>query len=1134
MEAMSEVGRWLKYHGLGQYAAAFENNYIDFDVLPDLTEQDLAELGVPMGHRKKLLRAIASLSHDALAAGTRVDKPLPPAPFTAPVAERRQLTVMFCDMVDSTALSQQLDPEDLRETISAYRDVCAQEIDRFDGYIVRYVGDGILVYFGYPQAHEDEAERAVRTALQIVEVVAALGEEAGAKQIGGLAVRVGIATGLVVAGDIVGESTTEHDAAVGETPNLAARLQSIAEPNSVVIAVSTKALLSGLFECEDLGRHELKGIAAPVQAWRVVRARVTESRFEASGGARLTPMVGREEEIQLFARRWERAKEGKGQVILVSGEPGIGKSRTLQTLRERAKAGPHIYLGFQCSAYYTNTAFYPFIEQFERTERLDRESSSEGRLQKLEAVLARTTDAVEKVAPLFAAVLSIPVGDRYPPLDLTPQRQKIETVAALVDHFIGLSRKQPVLIVFEDAQWMDPTSHEVLDMLVDRTKNWPILLAISYRPEFRPDWEAHSYITILSLNRLSRGQRVDMVEGVTSGKTLPDEVLEQIVEKTDGVPLFLEELTKAVLESRLLEERGGRYVLTAPLHNLAIPATLTDSLMARLDRLSPFKEVAQIGATIGRQFSYELLLAIAEKDETDLREALGQLEAAGLIVRRGHPPGASYKFKHALLQDASYGSLLKSKRRLIHARIVTSLEKRFPDLVKNKPELLAHHCAEAKLAEPAVDYFLKAGRRAAQSLANQEAIVHLHSGLEVLSEYPEIPDHDCKELDLRISLGSPLIAAKGYTAAEVKENYARARDLGNQLGDMSKVFAATRGLWVHYFIRAELDKAHEFARQLMVSAKSERENGKRHTGYLIEARRALGMTLLYLSSFDASRENLERGVALYDPEQHGSLTDLHGIDPGIVCLSYLGYVLWFLGYPDQAREKVGQALRMARKAGHPFTLAFALAFAAYLHQHIGNAQKTRFFAEKTIAISSEQGFWHWKNQGTILHGWALTEQGEIEDGLKQIQAGLDAYRAMDSGLACPWFQGLLAKAYAKSKRVDVALREVDDALLTIKRTGEEFYLAELYRLQGEMLLEGPNDLAKAEACFKKSLELARKQNARSFELRAGVSLGRLLKESGRASQARELLAAIYDSFSEGFDVVDIKEARILLDELKQN
>lgn len=1130
---MSEVGRWLENLKLGKYTSAFEDNDVDLETLPDLTEHDLAGLGVSMGHRKKLLRAIAALTDYAAGTVTQANDRLPSAPTTGPVAERRQLTVMFCDLVGFTALSQQLDPEDLRETISAYREVCAREISRFDGFIAAYVGDGIVVYFGYPQTHEDEAERAVRSALNIVEAVVELRENSRAVHAEDLAVRIGIATGLVVVGDVVGEGTTEHDSALGETPNLAARLQTIAEPNSVVISASTKDILGELLEYEYLGKHKLKGISEPVRAWRAIRPHAAKSRFEASGGARLTPMVGREEETQLLARRWEQAEEGEGQVLLLSGEPGIGKSRMLRTLRERAKSGPHIHLDFQCSAYYSSSAFYPFIEQFERAAELDRQSTPERRLQKLEAILTPTTQVMEEVAPLFAALLSIPTGDRYPPLEISPQRQKDDTVAALVDRFIELSKKKPVLILFEDAQWIDPTSNEVLELLVDQIQYWPILLVVTYRPDFRPVWQAHLNITTLALNKLSRGQRVDMVKGVTRGKTLPDEVLEQIVEKTDGVPLFVEELTKAVLESHLLVERNGGFVLTAPLHNLAIPATLTDSLMARLDRLSSFKEVAQIGATIGRQFSYELLLSIAGMEEESINEALAHLETAGLIVRRGHPPDSSYKFKHALVQDVSYSSLLKSKRYSIHARIVSLLEHRFPDLVRNEPELLAHHCTEAKLGERAVDYWLAAGRRAMKGRANQEAITHVRRGLELLSEHPDIPDHDRKELDLRILLGIPLIAAKGYAAADVEKHYSRARDLGEQLGDMPKAFAATRGLWVHYFIRAELDKARKLADQLLASATNEWQNGKCQTGYLIEARRALGMNMLYLGNFEASRENLKRGLALYDPEQHQSLAELHGIDPGIVCLSYLGYVSWFLGYPNQAHLKVGQALRMARKEGHPFTLAFALAFAAYLQQHLRNARKTKFLAQKTIEISSEHGFRHWRIQGTMLLGWALAELGQSEDGLMRIRDGFDAYLAMDSRLASPWFQALLAQTYARAGQPDAALHELDNALATARRTSEEFYQAELYRLRGEMLLEQTDDPIKAEAYYEDSLKVARKQNARSFELRTVVSLGRFLKANGRGDKAHELLAAIYESFGEGFDTVDLREARALLDELKQ-
>jgi class 3 adenylate cyclase/predicted ATPase len=1131
--AISRTRHWLDDIGLGQYADIFEQNRVDLDVLPDLTEADLAELGVPLGDRKRLLRALASGN----AAGVGNSAAIRRTSFgqsRAAVAERRQITFMFCDMVGSTALSAQFDPEDLRDMIASFRETCARAVEHYDGFVARYHGDGILVYFGYPNAHEDDAERAVRTGLEIVGTISTQSGPLGHAP----AVRIGIATGVVVVGDVISGSTEEHNSAVGETPNLAARLQELAQPNTVVIASSTQALLGAKFEYKDLGSHSLKGLGVPVHVWRVVRPGRVESRFAATAEARLTPLVNREEEIALFLRRWQQAKECDGQVVLLSGEPGIGKSRIIQEFRERIASEPHERVSFQCSPFYTSTAFHPFIEQLRSTTGLDREGSQEVSLKALEASLA-VSDTVDLVTPLFASLLSIGTGDRYKSLDLSPQRQKDDTIAALVNYFVGLARTQPVVMTFEDAHWIDPTSLEVLDLLVDRIQDTAVLIVITCRAEFQHSWNARSHMTMLMLNRLSRQLRLAMVEGVAHAKRLPEEVIEEIIVKTDGVPLFVEELTKTVLESSLLSEKDGQYVFSGPLRQLAIPATLTDSLMARLDRMGSFKEVAQIGATIGREFSYELLRAVAETPADTLNVALNHLEHAGLIIRRGHPPEADYAFNHALVQDAAYSSLLHSDRKRLHARIAAVLAEMYPEKTEREPELLAHHFTEADQSESAVDFWLKAGKRAAKTRANLEAIARLRRGLEVVAGNPGIPDRDGKELALRIGLGVPLIAAKGYAVQEVEANYVRALELGRQLDDKQSIFEATRGLWVCYFIRADLGKAHDLGTQLLKLAECRHPNEmadqvSQRTGHLIEAHRALGMTMFWGGRFVASREHLERGIGLYDPNHHGALSEAHGIDPGIVCLTYLGYLLWFLGFPDQARECSEKALSNAEKMRHPFTLAFALAFRAYLCQHLRDVEGTRDYANRTLAISSEHGFLFWKQQATMLRGWALAELGHVDDGLNQIRAGLDAYEAMESGLAAPWFRSLLAHAYVKAGRLDAALRTLDDALTSAERTGEGPHLAEIYRLQGEITLahRGREAAVETEAYYTRSLEVCRKQEAVSWELRTAVSLARLWRDVGKRQDAVDLLAPVFGRFKQGFDTLDVKEAIQIMRELE--
>lgn len=1135
-DTVTSTQRWLEDIGLARYATVFAENRIDLDVLRDLTEGDLAELGVALGDRKRLLRAAASLeappaSGSPAGRGKTVTRPA--------AAERRHLTVMFCDMVGSTALSEQFDPEDLRDTIAAYRETCARVVDHYEGFVANYIGDGIVVFFGYPKAHEDDAERAVRAGLEIV--------GSFARELTGpaealrkpLEVRIGIATGLVVVGDVIGAGTEERHSAVGETPNLAARLQALAPPNGVIIAGSTRSLLGTKFELKDLGSHALKGVSAPVQAWCVVRPRHLESRFASTADAKLTPLVNREEEIALLLRRWQQAKEGEGQVVLLAGEPGIGKSRIIQEFRERIANDPHGSMSFQCSPYYTSTAFYPFVEHLKSVLGIDRDAPGVVTFEELKTTLAAMNDSVEPEAGLLAALLLDASSHAYKPLNLPPQRQKEETLAALANLFVGLARAQSAVMIVEDAHWIDPSSREVLDLLVDRIQNFRILLLLTCRPEFQPSWNAQSHITTLTLNRLSRQLRAAMVEHVAGAMPIPEEVIKEITLKTDGVPLFVEELTKAVLESNILSEKDGRYVLSGPLRPLAIPATLNDSLMARLDRMASYKEVAQIGATIGREFSYGLLREVAESPISHLNLSLRKLEEADLIIRRGHPLQATYVFKHALVQDAAYSTLLHRDRRKLHAKIAAVLVENYPEKAEREPELLAHHFTEAGQSEPAVRFWLKAGKRAAKTRANLEAIAHLRRGLEVLEGSPNLPDRDSTELELRIALGVLLIAARGYAVREVEDNYMRALELSQKLDDNQIIFQATRGLWVCYFIRADLHKAYELSLTLLKLAEladhGEPSDGRRQgTGHLIEAHRAVGMTLFWRARFAESRDYLERGIGLYDMKLHGVLSEIHGIDPGIVSLTYLGYVMWFLGNSDQAREYTNQALCNAEKMRHPFTLAFASIFRAYVCQHLRNVEGTREYANRAMAISVEHGFLFWKYQATMLGGWARAELGQAKEGLNQIRAGLDAYEETESKLASPWFRILLADAYVRAGRQDAALLALDEAFVMIERTGERSFLAEIYRLQGQIGLidRGAKAELAAEHCFQRSLEISRKQGALAWELRTSVSLARLWRDAGRRRDAAELLAPICGRFKQGFDTLDVKEALELLGELQ--
>jgi class 3 adenylate cyclase/predicted ATPase len=1133
----SAVKDWLENIGLGQYGDLFVRHRIDLDVVPDLTESDLVELGLPLGDRKRLLRARMSLA-DAGSAKNLIGNAGRLTGATGG-AERRQLTVMFCDLVGSTSLSEQFDPEDVRDIIAAYRETCVGVLARYEGFVARYIGDGILVYFGYPNAHEDDAERAVRAGLEIVRAISAQSRETDRIFTGVLAVRIGIATGPVVVGDLVGKGTEEHDSVVGETPNLAARLQGLAPPNGVIIAASTKSLVDAKFDYKDLGINFVKGLSEGMQAWNVTGSSRVESRFAAAVGSKLTPLVNREEEIALLLMRWQAAKEGDGQVVILSGEPGIGKSRIVQEVRERITSESHERISFQCSPYNTGTAFYPFAEQLKLAMGLEREESTARSLTKLEAAIAASKGEKERVTRLFGALLSIDTHDRYRPLELSPQQQKDATVVALADHIIALGRDKPALIVFEDAHWIDPTSQEVLDLLIDKVQNTSILIVITCRPEFQPGWNAHSHITTLTLNRFSRQLRTLLVERVAGAKELPKDLIEEIIVKTDGVPLFVEELTKSVLESSFVSEKNGRYVISGAVRQLAIPATLTDSLMARLDRMGPFKKIAQMGATIGREFSYKTIRAVTDLPVDQLNAALIHLEDAGLLVRRRHAPESAYSFKHMMIQDAAYSSLLHSDRKKLHAKIAVVLAEMYPETIEREPELLAHHFTESDQGDAAVNFWLKAGKQAAKAGANLEAIGHLRRGLEVVQGNPQMQGRDEIELALRIALGTALIAGKGYAVQEVEENYTRALELGQQIDDKQTIFASMRGLWVCNFIRADLAKAHELSIMLLEFATRKHPNETpeevlRKTGYLIEAHRAIAQTMFYQGRFAESQDHLECGIRLYDAKLHGHLTEIHAIDPGIVLLSYQGYLQWFLGYPEKARQFVDQAIANAEEMRHPFSLAFAWEFGAYLCQHLRDVHGTMDYANRALVVSSEHGFLHWKNQATILRGWSLAELGQVDDGLNQIRAGLEAYEAMDSWLATSWFKSLLASVYSGAGRPDAALRALDDALAIAKRTQESFFLAELYRLQGEitLTLAGPAAAEDAEDYYTRSLEVARKQKSVSWELRTSVSLARLWRDLGKHQQAADLLSSIVSKFREGFGTTDLKEAVTLMTELR--
>ena len=1118
-----DVGAWLCGLGLGQYEQAFRENDIDAEVLMDLTAEDLIGLGVAsIGHRRKLLAAIANLRAGSISAAA----PAPAAPVSAkawlaPEAERRQLTVMFVDLVDSTALAARLDPEEMAEVLRTYQNAVSSAIARFEGHVAKYMGDGVLAYFGYPRAHENEAERAVRAGLDAVAAVRSLGSAHGEA----LAARVGIATGPVVVGELIGEGAAREETVVGDTPNLAARLQTLAEPGTVVISARTRELIGGLFELAELGLQILKGFPVPVRPWRVVGEGTAESRFEALHGAGLTPLVGRDNEIGLLLEHWERAKEGEGQVVLLTGEPGIGKSRLVRALRGRLESEPHTPLSHYCSPHHQTSPLYPVIGHLERAAGFVADDHSATRLDKLEALLALSSDDVSAVAPLLAALLSVETDARYPPLDMSPHRQKERTLEALVNQVLGLATRRPVLALYEDVHWADPTSLELLDLLVDRVQGAPVLVLITFRPEFEPHWMRHAHVTALTLSRLSRRQGAAMVARLSGGKALPPAVLDQIVAKTDGVPLFVEELTRTVLETNLLRDEGDHYALARPLPPMAIPTTLQESLLARLDRLAPAREVAQVAAAIGREFSHELLAITAALPESDLQTALDDLVGSGLVFRRGTPPHASYSFKHALVQDAAYATLVRAKRQRLHARIAAAIEQHLPETAQAQPELLAHHYMEAGLAEPAIEYWLKAGQRAIARSAMAEALAQLRNGLNLLASLPGA-DRSRRELDLQVTLGVALMATQGWAAPEAGRANARARELCEQIGATSQLWPVLYGQWVFHGVRAEHNAAREVADEFLRRAQDHQE-----TSATLVAHRVSGTGALWRGEVTAARAHLERTLALYDPALHRSLAFLYVQDPRVAALSALSWTLLALGYPEQASARSREALDAANDLTHLNTLAYALLFACLFEQYRRAGREARDRAEALVKLSTEQDFPHFLAPATVIRGWALTESGELETGLAQLRQGLLAWRATGANVYEPHFLGLQAEALGRSGAVEEGLDLIAKALDRVEETGERWFEAELHRIMGELMLLLPRpDPIAAEARFDHAAATARQQGAKLWELRAATSLARLWRQQGRRGEAHDLLAPLYIQFTEGFRTPDLQAASAILQE----
>lgn len=1107
---MQDIRSWLEGIGLGQYADAFEFHAVEPWFLSALTAEDLREVGVAkVGHRRRILLAASGEEiHEAPEHSHHAIQE--PMPQVEALVERRQLTVLFCDMVGSTQLSQQLDPEDLREVVRAYQDAVSGSITRYQGHIAKFLGDGVLAYFGWPQAREDQAQRAVRAAMDAVRAVDELQFGSGLK----IEARAGIATGTVVIGDLVGDTAMDAEAIIGETPNLAARLQGEAQPGEVVIGPTTRRLIAKVFQLDDMGGQSLKGFDEAVHAWRVVGEVPSETRFDSTSRGSLNNLFGRQAECQLLIDRWSAVRSGEGQVIYLSGEAGIGKSRLLQAIRDHVGQDSAFELGFQCSPYHSGSAFFPVVQRFERAMGFTTEDDTEGRLQKLSSHWSDVHPDPKASFWYIANLLNLPVETKPELKNLTPQQIRDRTIGSINTHIHHLSKNHPVLLLFEDAHWIDPSTETLLGELVQKCQSDGILAIITHRPEYSPPWPRHPHVTAIELNRLGREQGLEIVRGI-AGTDIPEGVANDIVTKADGIPLYIEEIAKAAVEARATDTNDSIEAL--------IPTTLQASLNERLDRLGEAKSIAQTAAVIGREFTHGLLSDVSAAP--DLGSKIERLVGSELVYRVRSEPDPAYIFKHALVQNAAYDSLLKADRRAVHARVADILETRHPDIAVQQPEIIAHHCSEAGLSGKAIDYWERAGRGGVARSAHAEAIKSFRAALALLSNEQDCLANRERELSIFAALGSSLMASKGYASEEVGEAYKHAFELSKSMDDKAEVFSAISGLWNYYSVIGDFDTAIGLGDQLLEAAVA-KEDALAHAA----ACRALGTSYHRIGKPHVAREHCECGITLYDYEKHANLAATYGTDVLANILFNLSWCLWEIGEPNNAKHVMDQAKAQAERVQHPFTTTWYYVYASILHKFRQEPRATLELSKLGLRNAHEQQLAQLKGVGGVLHGWARSMLGD-NDGIQELRDGIDGWSSTGAQQMIPQWRCFLAESLLKIGDAEAGLIEIDHALENIERTGQKSYEAEAYRLKGELLLARSScDEDAAKKAFESAITLAKEQEASSYILRAAVSLGRFFVKRGLPERAEKIVSPEYATFTEGFDTVDLVAARKLLED----
>ena len=1120
-----DVGGWLRKLGLEQYEPAFRENKIDSTILPRLTAEDLKDLGVALvGDRRRLLDAVASLRNEVThppKIGVEIGVDTGSRPGS--VAERRQLTVMFCDLVGSTALSARLDPEDLSNVIGAFQRACAGAVTAFGGSIAKYMGDAVLVYFGYPEAHEDDAERAIRAGLSLLDATAAMLLPVRPQ------VRVGIATGLVVVGELIGEGEAQERVAVGETLNLAARIQTVASPDSVAVGELTHRLAGAAFHYEDLGHHELKGIPGATRVWRVLGESDARGRFDSRISKGLTPFVGRAEEISLLRRRWDHVKDGDGQLILLSAPAGFGKSRMTQAFREELGGSSITCLQYFGSPFHVNSPFYPFIKQLEWAAGIVRTDTPDRKLDKLENILEGSAESKVEAAPLLADLLSIPLGVRYSRLQINELIQKQRTMEVLEEQLVLLSNRGPVLVVFEDAHWIDPTSLELLSKVIGRLSELPVMIIVTYRPEFAPPWLDLGHVTMLKLNRLARGQVVDLIQKTAGGKILPDAIVEQIAIKSQGIPLFVEEITQWILESGSLEVDGDRYVLRQSIQDFTIPSTLQDSLIARLDRLGSAKDVVLTASIIGREFSYELIEAVSSTPQETLLVDLERLVQSDLLGQRGAAPRSRYVFKHALIRDAASQLVLKKRKRELHQRIAEALTSRFPEIVETEPELLAHHYAEANVIDRALGFWRQAAERAAARMAYVEALGHVDQARKLIAGLPEGTERDEWELTFLVIEGPSRMALDGWDSPPAKRHYEAARAVAERLGRPAELFRTVWGLWMGAHGGGQHTRAHELYQEIF--GVLEKTNDPE---YVIQAHHAGGSQMVAEGAPRAALAHIDQLLANYQMDVHGNLALMYGAhDPGCCSLGMRALSLLMLGHLDQAETESTRALELSERLGHKPSISHTHMFRAEFCIILNRADTAEAHLRVSMSLAKKYLLAAYLNADDLMHGWVRVLRGEAEAGIRQAEAALETLKSVPSRrFHLPIRIAIVGRAKAAAGDIEGALALFGAALEAASVTGERWYEPELLRFKAEMLLARAEQHAtEAEQCLATAIAIAQKQEAKFWEVRSAAALARLWAQQGRRAQARDLLAPVYGWFTEGGNRPDLQEAKKLLAEL---